>query len=479
MTGTTTTTTTILKKSIAEYNTLTNYTLIDGLTPTIIKRKYIWLLNAIVKNAIIGEDDYGLVWYSGTWIAGEWEDGTWYSGVWKDGEWKNGKFYSYYFDRRQLLMRNKVILEKNNPMYSEFRKGIWRRGEFFNGYFGTNTFYEDWDFLSKIEIIYNDIRWEDGVFYNGVFRNSSWLNGIFQGGVFYNSEWINGTFKSGTFQGNRWWNGLFTGGDFILGSWLDGEFNQSNNIKSRFGSMPATGTTLAGRSTTWYGGTFLNGEFHSGLNIVSGMTQTSDNHNRTWSMGGTWLNGIWYGGTHADGDFNNGFWLEGCWSGGTFNNGYWSNGFWLDGVVNDGFFESGLFVDVTFNGGQLGFEPSTYLLESIMASRSGLTIPPRVLNIRPTVITDLVSDVTSIGAVISGNVVANGGEIVTSRGICWSRYQYPTIDKSDYILNGYGVGQFVCYIYGLEPATKYYARAFATNVVGTDYGNRILVTTLP
>ena len=92
---------------------LLNCVMIDGLTPDIIKRKYIWLLNAIIENAIIGQDNYGLVWYSGTWKAGEWEDGTWYSGIWEDGEWKNGKFYSYRFDTTQLLQRNIRIIEKN------------------------------------------------------------------------------------------------------------------------------------------------------------------------------------------------------------------------------------------------------------------------------------------------------------------------------------------------------------------------------
>src|SRR5574344_2130306 len=117
---------------ISEYkDTVINFTLIDGLSLDIIKRKYIWLLNALVENAIIGQDDYGLVWYSGNWLAGEWEDGTWYSGIWYDGEWKNGKFYSIRFDKQQLLLRNKRILEKDNPIYSQFRHGIWRRGDFY------------------------------------------------------------------------------------------------------------------------------------------------------------------------------------------------------------------------------------------------------------------------------------------------------------------------------------------------------------
>ena len=107
--------------NIVNYSdTLTNYILVDGLTPDIIKRKYIWLLNAIVENAIVGQDHYGLVWYAGDWKAGEWEDGTWYSGIWYDGEWKNGNWYSYRFDIRQLLQRNKRILEKDNSIYSSF-----------------------------------------------------------------------------------------------------------------------------------------------------------------------------------------------------------------------------------------------------------------------------------------------------------------------------------------------------------------------
>lgn len=471
----------IPEKSIIEYSdTLRNYVMIDGLTPTKIKQKYIWLLNAIVRDAIIGEDDYGLVWYTGDWIAGEWEDGTWYSGIWYDGEWKNGKFYSYYFDRRQLLQRNKVILEKNNPVYSEFRHGIWRRGEFYNGYFGPEQYNEEWEFITLVEKAYYGVRWERGTFHNGVFRNSSWLKGTFKNGIFYNSVWIGNsesTFINGTFQGYEWYDGVFTGGDFVLGLWHNGKFNQSNpKIKSRFGSMPYTGNTMTVTTTTWYNGEFFNGEFHSGLNIVSGITMASDNHNRSVWVNGTWWNGLWYGGTHINGDFNNGFWLEGLWSGGTFNNGYWKNGFWLDGIINGGFLENGLFVNVVVNGGEIGYQAPDYLKDKFL-SMTGTTIP-NYLNGLPTVTTDLVSEVTTTTMVITGNVLSDGGEIVTAKGVCWSTTPYPVITKDNYTISSYGTGAFSSYIYGLSPATYYYVRTFATNVVGTDYGNRILVTTL-
>lgn len=365
-------------KYIEESLNVSNFTLIDGLTVDIIKRKYIWLLNALVENAIIGEDEYGLVWYSGNWIAGEWEDGTWYSGIWFDGEWKNGNFYSYKFDKQQLLLRNKRILEKDNNIHSQFRRGIWRRGNFYGGYFGSNILKDNWDKLVKDYIILYHTRWESGTFYNGIFRNASWMQpddessySIFKNGIFYNSQWLNGTFQNGTFQGNTWWNGIFTGGDFVLGEWISGTFNQvSTEIKSRFGSMPFTGSTYSidptdpelyyctnMSSVTWHDGTFLNGEFHSCINIISGNTHISKDHRRSVWLNGSWQNGIWYGGTFMNGTFNNGYWLGGVWNNGIFNNGYWYNGFWKNGIINNGYFIHGLLKSVIINGGQLGYEP--------------------------------------------------------------------------------------------------------------------------
>ena len=40
-----------------------NIILTNNLTIEKVKIKYNWLLNASVKNCIVGEDSYGLVWY--------------------------------------------------------------------------------------------------------------------------------------------------------------------------------------------------------------------------------------------------------------------------------------------------------------------------------------------------------------------------------------------------------------------------------
>jgi len=405
-----------LYKDISEYSDiLSNFTLIDGLTPDMLKAKYIWILNAVVEDAILGEDDYGLVWYSGNWLAGEWEDGTWYSGIWYTGEWKNGRFYSYRFDKKQLLLRNKRILERDNPIYSEFRGGIWRRGSFYNGYFGPEVMMDgykeiDWNQsdepITYTDIIYWPNRWEGGEFYNGIFRNAAWMQTLstasgaiksnFHNGIFFNSEWINGTFLNGTFQGNRWWSGNFTGGDFVLGEWRTGIFNQSNSsIKSRFGSWPLSGftnmtwpgieagfgsSTYEGESPiTWRDGQFINGEFHSGLNIVSGITSISTNHNLSRWISGTWQNGIWYGGTWSGGTFNNGYWYEGYWVDGVFNNGYWYNGYWSNGVINGGNFIQGLFKNSVFNKGQLGYQETGWLEWKTNLEKVKISMLPKII----------------------------------------------------------------------------------------------------
>ena len=74
-------------------------TFVNGLTMERVKLHYHWLLNAKVKDVIVGEDEYGLVWYFGDWFSGEWLDGTWYSGRFFEGNWNNGKWFSYKLNK--------------------------------------------------------------------------------------------------------------------------------------------------------------------------------------------------------------------------------------------------------------------------------------------------------------------------------------------------------------------------------------------
>ena len=90
--------------------------------------------------------------------------------------------------------------------------------------------------------------------------------------------------------------------------------------------------------------------------------------------------------------------------------------------------------------------------------------------ILPTVTTASVSNITTNAVTCGGNVTSDGGATVTARGVCWSTSQNPTISDS-HTTNGTGTGSFTSNITGLAPLTTYYVRAYATNSVGTSYGN--------
>lgn len=93
----------------------------------------------------------------------------------------------------------------------------------------------------------------------------------------------------------------------------------------------------------------------------------------------------------------------------------------------------------------------------------------------PVVTTTVVSGVTTTTAVSGGNVTDDGGADVTARGVCWGTAANPTVSGSK-TTDGTGTGSFSSNLTGLTPGTKYYVRAYATNSVGTAYGNEVEFT---
>ena len=104
-----------------------------------------------------------------------------------------------------------------------------------------------------------------------------------------------------------------------------------------------------------------------------------------------------------------------------------------------------------------------------------LTLPPPPPT-PPTVTTTAVSAVASTTATGGGNVTSSGTSAVTVRGICWSTGATPTIGNTK-TTNGSGTGVFTSSMTGLKVSTTYYVRAYATNSVGTSYGNQVSFTT--
>ena len=94
---------------------------------------------------------------------------------------------------------------------------------------------------------------------------------------------------------------------------------------------------------------------------------------------------------------------------------------------------------------------------------------PKIL---PVLTTAEVSDISSDSAISGGEISSDGGAAVTSRGICWSTSPNPVI-TGDKVTRGSGTGSFTASLSGLLPGTTYYVRAWATNSVGTAYGNQV------
>ena len=95
----------------------------------------------------------------------------------------------------------------------------------------------------------------------------------------------------------------------------------------------------------------------------------------------------------------------------------------------------------------------------------------------PILTTTAVSSIAQTTATSGGNITSDGGASVTSRGVCWSASTNP-VATGNHTSDGTGTGAFTSSITGLTANTTYYVRAYATNSVGTAYGNEISFTTL-
>lgn len=93
----------------------------------------------------------------------------------------------------------------------------------------------------------------------------------------------------------------------------------------------------------------------------------------------------------------------------------------------------------------------------------------------PVLNTAAVSNITRTTASCGGDITG-GCSKVSERGVCWSVNANPTIADSK-AYNGTGVGSYTCTLTALDSNTTYFVRAFATNCVGTGYGNSISFTT--
>jgi hypothetical protein len=89
------------------------------------------------------------------------------------------------------------------------------------------------------------------------------------------------------------------------------------------------------------------------------------------------------------------------------------------------------------------------------------------------------SYISTTFASTGGNITSDGGAVVSARGVCWSPSGIPTITGTDSTKSGgAGSGVFTVTVKNMTANTKYYLRSYATNYVGTAYGNLDSIQTL-
>ena len=96
----------------------------------------------------------------------------------------------------------------------------------------------------------------------------------------------------------------------------------------------------------------------------------------------------------------------------------------------------------------------------------------------PTITTTAAFGVSNNAATSGGTVTSNGGTPLTARGIVYGTSPNPTLANSVITDVSITTGTFTANITGLANTTTYYVRAYATNSVGTTYGNEVSFTTL-
>ncbi len=316
-----------------------NYRIVDGLTLKELEEKYYWVLNADIRNAVIGENSNGFVWYEGDWIGGTWENGVWYSGKAYDIEWITGDLYS-----RKVINNSNIFVteEDGDQTHTIWYKAVWGNGNWNGG------------------------TWNNGVWHNGNFKGiwngGTWMKGLWNDGKFRGGNWVSGTWLAGNFSQDNsfsvWNSGYWFGGDFENGTWKTGVFDQTDRVASRFG----TKSTLLNNSV-WEYGWWKNGEFHSGLTVdnITGETLPSANYKYSIWKNGTWEKGIFYGGQ----------WFMGAWKNGVWKNGYMKSDLEIkEWRVRNGDLVSGKNIEVEFT------TPHYYkYLNITTASNNNLILP--------------------------------------------------------------------------------------------------------
>lgn len=125
---------------------------------------------------------------------------------------------------------------------------------------------------------------------------------------------------------------------------------------------------------------------------------------------------------------------------------------------------------------------TTYYARSFAVNSYGVqysdSIQFTTLNALPTVKTSIFNDNKDGKVKVGGIVVDMGYSEITARGICWSFSNEPTIQDNVFNFTP-GTGAFSGYLEKINGGKIYHIRAFATNSIGTSYGEEVIFPAPP
>jgi len=139
----------------------------------------------------------------------------------------------------------------------------------------------------------------------------------------------------------------------------------------------------------------------------------------------------------------------------------------------------------SFDATLIDLKPLTvYYVKAYVINNAGISYGNEVNFITPslsTVSTIYASSVNSNNAVSGGNITSDGGSTVSTRGVVWSTILdfVPDLLSNSKTSDGYGSGTYSSKLTGLIGNTIYYVRSYATNIMGTQFGNQLSFTTNP
>lgn len=119
-----------------------------------------------------------------------------------------------------------------------------------------------------------------------------------------------------------------------------------------------------------------------------------------------------------------------------------------------------------------------YYCRSYIVNNAGViygnSIQFNTTNGEPTVITGGISNISTTSITLEGEITGIGDAPITQHGHCWSTTPNPNINNTTPSTSGNATAGtlFTSSVTGLSPNTNYYYKAYATNSVGTAYGNQ-------